>query len=370
MIEKESLYLYFKAVNQARVVRHHRYFAVKSWAQLATTIVLACDMDAARRAMFILHVLQNILPKLEASISSDAPESIELARLAETLIEKLGSTKHQAGGARGGDIIDERLHSLFQTCVAGVPSVLEQTELRECLYTICSRYLTRIIANASSSQCVKAHQVIQVAGSAFVETVCEDAYAGQESCRISALLLLNLLANLDRMRSSSLIVDCITRSNHLAMFIDVVRTIPDEFRQAQAMEAVQLLVYYEAHLTLLVGLARTRIGAERLLEAGLFQAVEDSQLFGVDPDIGIEMDSPSALRDHHTLLLAILRVIVATVFSRGAHNQQVRQLTRTFLLANRPCIINIFKRFSKVGPTKDDPKNAEVLEELVKSYVA
>lgn len=48
-----------------------------------------------------------------------------------------------------------------------------------------------------------------------------------------------------------------------------------------------LLSYYEALLSLLQQLSQTKIGAIHVLNAGLFQAVRESQLFAADPDIGI-----------------------------------------------------------------------------------
>ena len=48
-----------------------------------------------------------------------------------------------------------------------------------------------------------------------------------------------------------------------------------------------LLSYYEALLCLFEQLCRTKVGATHVLNAGLFQAMRGSQLFAVDPDIGL-----------------------------------------------------------------------------------
>ncbi|KAK2804256.1 hypothetical protein FQN51_002345 [Onygenales sp. PD_10] len=369
--ERESLLIFLHATNQSRKIQFYRFHAVRSWAELATTIVVTCQMDTGRRAMLILHVLQVILPKLESSIADNASEAIELARLAESLIEKLGTTSSNEASAKGADIIDERLYHLFQTCARGIPLVLENTTLRECLYNICSQYLSRTTGKGSGQNRFGNHsqQVVKSSGSALVEAICDDAYSGQETCRVSALLLLNLLAVLDRQQSSSLLIDLIAQSNYLTMFVDVVRAIPTEFRDAQASETSRLLTYYEAQLSLLQQLSQTRAGAERILDAGLFQAVKESQLFAADPDIGIDIDNPDALRKYYDLLLSVLRVIVSTVFSRGLHNQQVLDQTRTFLSGNRQSMVGIFKRYAKIGGL-GATEATETLDDLVKSYVA
>ncbi|PGH34975.1 Cullin 4 [[Emmonsia] crescens] len=371
LAERDNILLFLHATNQSRRIRVNRYSAVRSWAELATTIIITCDMDAGQRAMLILHILQVILPKLESSIVDNVAEAIELGRLAESLVERLGAGPSTETANKGADIIDERLYHLFQTCLRGIPLALENSTLRECLYNICSQYLSRITRHGSEHNRFGNHsqQVVKSSGSSLVEVVCDDAYSGQETCRVSALLLLNLLAVLDRQQSSSLLIDLIARSNYLAMFVDVVGAIPSEFRNAPASETSGLLVYYDAHLSLLQQLSQSRVGAERILDAGLFQAVKESQLFATDPDIGIDIDNPDALRKYYDLLLAVMRVIVSAVFARGLHNQQVLDQTRTFLSGNRQSMVGIFKRYAKIGGL-DGGEASETLDDLVKSYVA
>ncbi|KGY15104.1 hypothetical protein PABG_12054 [Paracoccidioides brasiliensis Pb03] len=370
LAEQNNILLFLRATNQSRKIHHSRYLAVRSWAELATTIIVTCEMDAAQRPMLILHILQLILPKLESSVMDNVAEAIELGRLAESLIEKLGTRHPPETPNKGTDIIDERLYHLFQTCIRGIPLATENSALRECLYNICSQYLSRITRNRSDHNRFGSHsqQAVKASGSSLVEVLCDDAYSGQEACRISALLLLNLLAVLDRQLSSSLLIELVAQSNYLAMFVDVVGAIPSEFRKASASETSRLSVYYDTHLCLLQQLAQSRVGAERVLDAGLFQAVKESQLFATDPDIGIEIDNPDALQKYYDLLLSVMRVIVSAVFARGLHNQQVRDQTRIFLSKNRQSIVGIFKRYTKICGL-DDKNARETVEDLVKSYI-
>ena len=48
-----------------------------------------------------------------------------------------------------------------------------------------------------------------------------------------------------------------------------------------------LLSYYEAKLALLLTIAKNRVGAIHIVDAGLFPATRGSGLFSVDPDIGV-----------------------------------------------------------------------------------
>lgn len=123
-----------------------------------------------------------------------------------------------------------------------------------------------------------------------------------------------------------------------------------------------------------------------VLEAGLFEAVKESQLFAADPDIGLgkisdsclsyaifanwrdsDIENPDALRKYYDLLLSVIRVVVSTVFSRGLHNQQILEQTREFLSENRQGIVGVFKRYAKIGGLAGTELSGP-LEDLVKSY--
>ncbi|KAJ9266306.1 hypothetical protein DTO212C5_6393 [Paecilomyces variotii] len=368
--EVEELMIFLRITNQSRQVRFNRYLALRSWTELVTAIITSCDIDSGRQTTFILHAIQLALPKLEVAIMENAFEAIELARLSETLISKLdsGATKTQSG--RGGDVIDEKLFQLFQICTRGITSAIGNLSLRETFYNICSQYLSRITSSGPRYATLRRHsqKTVKSTGPALVEMICDDAYAGQETCRVSALLLLNLLATLDSQENAFYLADCISQSNYLSMFLDAVRALPTEFRNAQASDTPLLLSFYEALLSLLQQLSQTKPGAIHVLNAGLFQAVRQSQLFAADPDIGIDIDNQNSLRRYYELLLSVMRVIVSAVLVRGVHNEQIFEQTRSFLAENRQSMVGIFKRFAKIGGVTSAGSD-DILEDLVKSYL-
>ncbi|KAJ5160098.1 uncharacterized protein N7482_007102 [Penicillium canariense] len=368
--EAESLKLFILATNQSRQIRYNRYLALRSWAELVTTVITCSVLDDASRPTFILHAIQMILPKLEISIESESPEAMELARLGETLISKLSSDLSGIPVSRSGDAIDEKLHQLFQVSIRGIRLASGNVSLREVLYSICSRYITRITSSggAHDSLCRHSQQVVKTASPGLVEIVCDDAYSGQEACRASALLFLNCLAALDS-RTDCVLAELISQSNYLSLFLDAVRSLPVELRNAEAADTSILLAYYESLLALLQQLSQTKSGATYVLKSGLFDSVRESQLFAADPDIGIDIDNPDALRKYYDLLLCVIRVIASAVFSRGVHNEQIKVQTRAFLAENRPCMVGVFKRFAKIGGGTST-NHHEALCELVKSFMA
>lgn len=309
LAEAESVKLFVLATNQSRRIQYNRYLALRSWTELITTIITCSAIDAGSRPAFILHSIQLILPKLETAIESDMPEAVELARLAETLISSLASDVSAASTSRSGDVIDEKLHQLFQISTRGIMLATGNVSLREILYSICSHYITRITSSDSTHASLRRHsqQVVKTAGSSLIEAICDDAYTGHEACRASALLLLNSLAALDS-RTDCILAEMVSQSNYLSLFLDAVRSLPLELRNAQASgkgsqarvnhilianlipsDTAVLLTYYEALLSVLQQLCQTKSGAIHVLKSGLFEAVRDSRLFAADPDIGIGM---------------------------------------------------------------------------------
>lgn len=236
LADRDKLLLFLRATNQSRNVALQRHLALRSWAELTTTIFVSCDIEPGPKIMFGLQVLQIALPKLESSIVDNVAEAAELARLAESIVGGISSGSAGQDHSSDGDMIDERLYHLFQTCVHGIPLVSAHAALRESLYNICSQYLFRLTGQNSTHKRSKAfaYQAVKISGPALMEVVCDDAYSGQESCRLAALLLLNLLSVFDRQQNSSLIIDLISQSNYLSMFVDIVRAMPLEFRDAPA----------------------------------------------------------------------------------------------------------------------------------------
>ncbi|KAL4973159.1 hypothetical protein BDW66DRAFT_162335 [Aspergillus desertorum] len=371
MAEADNLIEFLQARNQSRLINFNRHMALSSWAELLTTILKCSELDGGRKSTFILHVIQLILPKLETAIENDLPEALDLARLAESLVESLDATPAKlTPPRRNGDLIDEKLHQLFQICVRGIILSNGGVLLKETFYNICSIYVARIVSPATGNESMRQHsqQMVKSSGRALIEAICDDAYTGQETCRVSAILMLNSLAALDRQADATL-AESIAQSNYLSLFLDSIRVLPLELRNAPAHDTPLLLSYYQSLLSLLQQLCQTKPGATHVLKAGLFQAVRDSQLFAADPDLGIDIDNADALRKYYDLLDSVLRVIVTATFSRGLQNEQMIEQVRAFLAENRQSMVGIFKRFAKIGGS-GAPDHHGALTSIAKSYTA
>lgn len=239
IMEANTLKLFVEARNQAQRIEHGRFLALRSWAELVTTILTCSVLDDASRPTFILHAIQLILSKLDAAISEDSPEAFELARLAETLISRVTSDLSTIPTSRSGDVIDEKLHQLFQVSARGIMLSSNSVPLREMLYTICSHYITRITSSSSTQDSThdnlrtQSQQLVKTAGAGLVDKICDDAYASQDTCRAAALLMLNCLAVLDS-RTDCILAGMISQSNSLSLFLDTIRSLPVELQNAEA----------------------------------------------------------------------------------------------------------------------------------------
>lgn len=228
--EASDLLLFLSSQNHARKIRHNFTAALSSWTDLITVLVDVCDMEPAQKTQMILHTLQTILPKLDAYISNSMPEASEIASLAETLVDHLGRGDSAKNLGRGGEVINDRLFQLFQLCIRGIVSSGSSPVMKETYYNICSQYLARITGKDIPSLALqkRVRQAVKTAGMAFIEVTCDDAHAGTETCRISALVVLNLLSSLDSQEGAMFVTGSIVQSNYLNMFIDSVCSIRQE----------------------------------------------------------------------------------------------------------------------------------------------
>ncbi|KAI9775555.1 MAG: hypothetical protein M1839_001033 [Geoglossum umbratile] len=381
--EAQRLLLRLHASNQQNILLKARSDTLKSWTQLIIVVLENCDFDLGTKTAFILQMLQVILPKLEQYSLESITEALELSRLAKVLLFNLDFVSPSLEKSRAGDVANDRLYQLFRISLRGIHSPIATTGLRENFYNICYRYLTGTSGISKGALSRRHHtQTIKASGERLIEVICDDAYAGDEICRISAFLLLDALVCSDEQEDSNYMLGALVRLNFIAVVVDAIKHIPTELRGTKAQggcvlsprvgsslqrsDIPLLFSYYEAKLSLLLRISQTRAGATYVLNAGLFQSVRDSQLFSIDPDLGLDIDNSEALKKYYNLLLAVVRVINSAVLSKGPQNQHTIEQARRFLAENRYQVVAIFKRHAKIGGVSTDASGD--LEDIVESF--
>jgi nuclear pore complex protein Nup205 len=347
--EAETLMEVFADWNRRQQLLRYHQDILQSWVQVLMVAVHSCDFDNGSRSSFILQTIQAILPKLEQAYSADIFTALQLASLAEALVQKIDF--ESTAFDKTGDFANDRLSQLFRAALAGIYSPVTTPELREYCYQICFRYIHGTLNKASTNTLLGRHTLdaVKNCGSHLIETTCDDAYSGQGTCKVSALLLLNSMVAMATRQQSKYVLETFVTLNFVGVLVDNLKHIPEELRAAAGSQVSALLSYYDASLALLLRICQSRLGAAYVLNAGLFLSIRDSRIFSVDPDIGLEFDDPKALKKYYELMLSVLRVINAAVIARGRQNDQTVFQAREFLKENRHSMVSIFKRSVNVG---------------------
>ncbi|KAK3113525.1 hypothetical protein LTR53_009103 [Teratosphaeriaceae sp. CCFEE 6253] len=358
--------------NNIRAIDNARLTALEAWTELLSLMMTLGGLEGADIGGLALQGLQTILPKFETSLSDSLESAALLGKLTLALVQPAMSiagqlTRQNAGTAH------ERLLSAFRISLKCITESTTGLGLRDVCYRICIAMIASMPSGpvntktSSSPQSRQLLQLVQHAGDRLLAVSTEDAFSGRGSTRVSAVLFLDALMALSQAASVSAgMLRALSKLNFVPVLIDTsIGSVASSF-QSQTDELVTTLAYFHTALCLLLRICSTPDGTQLVLNSGLFSSITDSRLFSTDPDIGLDIDNPDALREFYKLLSAILRVVTATVVSRGASNMATVQQAKTFLQQNRFSIMAVFKRTSHVQKTAGPPEKeaTKVAEEF------
>lgn len=228
-----NLLLYFHGYNNLGRLRAVRSRALRAWANLLTVTIGHCELDQTNKSSLILQSSQILVPKLEKYADEGAPEAFDLANLLQALVLEFDFQPSNLAGSRGGDAGNDRLFQTFRAALRSIHVPEGNSAFHESLYNICHRYLTGMEAIAEfSSRRLYSTRTVKAAGEKMIDIICDDAYGGSETCRVSALLLLNSLFALAKEEKSSYMIDSILRTNFILLLVETIKDIPQELRDS------------------------------------------------------------------------------------------------------------------------------------------
>ncbi|KIV99428.1 uncharacterized protein PV09_08860 [Verruconis gallopava] len=371
--EFESVLLYLNALNQHQELLVCHAETLRSWSQLVIVAVENCNFDASTRTSFALQALQLVLPKLEHALERYNVTALWTAR---TLLQQVQILMKHVGlesqSDRKTDFGNDRVFNVFRIALAGIFADIADSDLRELCYNICYQYLQVTLRSAKKGSIANRHMMrsVNLAGERLLDIACDDAYSGEGRSRIAALMFLNNLVLLCNVEESKYVLEGFSRLNFVGVLVDGIKGMPQDLRETEDVTAT--IAYYTAELSLLLRISQTRSGATALLNAGFFPAIRESGLFSTDPDIGLDVDNPAALKIFFDIVLAMLKVISSVLLTRGVGNEQMKNLVRDFLNENRSSIVTVFKRNAKIGwnvsAAKEETELSAVLSECVDMY--
>lgn len=393
--EEETLLLYLLYLNRFTQVKSYSLKGLKAWTKLMMVMTDCNDFKGTNKVSFILQTLQATLPSLElyGSESEYSSAAYELAKLAKVLLFELdfaamASTDKQNRAVE--NLTSDKLFQLLQICLSAITKWVGNQELRTVYYSICYRHLTGLVDHGQgvSSSLQKTAKTIQAFGEKLLNVICDDAFGGDAGCQSAALILLGALVQLGKQERDSFVVESLNKLNFISVLVDSLRSVLAEWEMINQTGKFCSLFYYSgpgdltdvfsgdsgqqycinAKLALLQQLCQTRVGAKNVLHANIFNAIEQSGLFSVDPELQVDSSDSTALERHYTLLVKVARIIGAAIVSRGSHN--VLQ-GRKFLTEHRMLVMHVLKRSAGIGTAggKADALLSERVTELAEAFM-
>ncbi|KAK3047986.1 hypothetical protein LTR09_010661 [Extremus antarcticus] len=365
--------------NNWRAIQNARLSALEAWADLLSLVVTSSGLDPETSASVAVQGLQAVLPRLEKALADSIDSAALLAKLTLTLVQAATSSDSAREPSRNTGLVHERLLSAFRVCLKIIVDSSTGLGLRDVCYRICCAVLVALplttTTNGKPTASPNARQLLQLVqttGDRLLTVITEDAFSGRGITRISSLLFLDALvalfhlANVDKSMFRAL-----EKLNFIPVLIDQsIGNVTSSF-SGDNDELATAVAYFHTALSLLLRICQTPEGTTLTLNSGFFAAVAESRLFSTDPDIGLDIDKPAALREFYNLLSAVLRVVTAVVLTRGQGNASVLQQAKNFLQENRFSMQAVFKRTSAVQKTAGPPEKeaVEVAEEFSRLLV-
>ena len=374
--EMSAILASLKSRNLHSEIQRARLDAVEAWTDLMSTIITVGGLIEPTRTFVALQALQIVLPKFEKSLGDNMDVAGLFARLTLTLVSAAATATFDEANQQIANNRDERILAAFRVCLKAITDTETTPALRDVCYRTCCLIqstssslppqTSSAVFNSSAKQLL---QQVQASGERIISVLTEDAFSGRGSTRVSALLFLDaLVALFQSYKMTSSLLRALTKLNFVPVLLDgSLGAISAAFR-ADHKDLPTTLSYFHTSLALLLNLCRTTDGSQLILNSGFFASVSESQLFSTDPDVGLDIDNPTALHHFYRLLSSVLRVVVAVVAARGPSNASTVQQAKTFLTQNRFSMQAVFKRASRVSQMKGAVQQQEDAEDVAEQF--
>ncbi|KAI0742693.1 nucleoporin Nup186/Nup192/Nup205 [Daedaleopsis nitida] len=227
-----------------------------------------------------------------------------------------------------------------------------------------SNQLGRQTGSASLSLIVTSLSILKPAMERLIAIVSRDAIDGTEVWKTVAFMLLDSLVRLSRWEKHSSSLAALARQGFLSGF---VRGLKESDLLLQAVlkpdpDDLNPLYVYEAKMSLLVRMAQTRQGAERLLEARVLPILADCDYLDARPEADqafLDRDSflPSAVQRYHQLSMPALQLVSGMLISLGPKHTTAANHALQFLSSHRDTAVLLLKN-------EVDELSLSVMEEI------
>ncbi|KAI8972576.1 nucleoporin Nup186/Nup192/Nup205 [Trametes punicea] len=406
-LEAETKYILESCAieNHRRKIRYAAATGYEAWRRLLDMALMKCfdrlPFDRRENMLFdLLHVLPNSLrsPNIQESTAVLLAETI-----LSTITKLREDRRHQvllqsAGGeSEAGALPAERLNVLLRSILECIMDNNRIELVRGNLYAALVNYLHLVLhderpegasedgfPSLTSSLSVAASRddlvfsdsmslasvssqlgrpPVQAAGliatsisilkpamERLIAIVSRDAIDGTEVWRSVAFMLLDSLVRLSRWEKHSTPLAALARQGFLGGF---VRGLKESDLLLQAVlkpdpDDLNPLYVYEAKMSLLVRMAQTRQGAEKLLEARVLPILADCDYLDARPEADqafLDLDSflPSAVQRYHQLFMPALQLVSGMLITLGPKHTTAANHALQFLSSHRDTAVILLK---------------------------
>lgn len=268
--------------------------------------------------LFILEVLQSILPKIHDSLGGDVAVAEELVLLCVGIIDTYSANLAPAGA---------RLLPVFSCCLAGILNLNLTPGLRSDLYVLATKFVH--IAVLYPALVADTAALVRSLDKRLIGVIGNDAIYSEGPLRITLILLLEALVHLttpgphgEAAAPTSFVLDHLINNNSLQLLVMSIKRTDDMVRMAlrgshklqsqvhgviskscttnnssatSAGTGILLntlvfeLVAFKATLYFLIRVAQLRFGALNLIQSELYAVLLLVQFLSIDPDLGLDL---------------------------------------------------------------------------------
>ncbi|KAG8931084.1 hypothetical protein FRC02_003259 [Tulasnella sp. 418] len=388
--------------NNVRSVEHARHLSIEAWRHVLDISLTKCfdRIPRERRESITLDILQAIPPFL-AKWTTAVSTSVTLAESMLSLMTKLREDRHHqlivqstVDDAFAASLPIDRLHSILRSIVEYLLKAGTAERVRGNLYATIINHLHLVLSpeersNASSygydgvknlsrstftmfDDPVGDDLFMSVSGNLnrnkvkqrsalergtlniidlFVErlipVISRDATDGSEVWRTVSFTLLDAMVQLSRVEKAHKVLNVMAREGFLKNFVHGIKSAEKDMAMVLKPDPDNLnsLYVYEAKMSMLIRVAQTRQGAERLLDCRVFSILAQCDFIGARPQNDqafLDYDSflPSAIERHHQILIPALQLAVSVLSTVGALPVVSKQAL-DFVLSHRATFLHL-----------------------------
>ncbi|KIJ30184.1 hypothetical protein M422DRAFT_214674 [Sphaerobolus stellatus SS14] len=207
----------------------------------------------------------------------------------------------------------------------------------------------------------------------LVALISTDAIDGLEVWKTISFALLDSLVALSRLERSHKVLSVLSRRGYLQNFVQGIKGSDVQLQEVLRPDPDSLnsLYVYEAKMAILIRIAQTHTGTEKLLESRLIHVLSQCDFIEARPEADqsfLDYDSflPSAVHRYHQLVLPALELVNSMVATLGPTSQASKQAAQ-FILSHRETFL-ILLRESTAMPTLQQIREIHLLISIC-SYV-